>query len=649
MTELTEKPDEMEEFLKDIKKSIGDLGESEPEGTEETEQEAAPEREPAGEAAPEEERLGEETPDAAAPEEDEEVWVPGKKTHTGLIVAATLVGILLVGAILALLPGVRYSVANKFFEKERYAIAGTIYSTIPGHKDSDERLGEVREILAEQAAERAYQEGLSLMAEKDYPAAAEAFGEAGAHKDAEKRRTFCELAQKSLELTFYRNDKADRNLLLEPDVLQLRYNEADGKILVNEESVRAELDSLAEEVYTEKVDSSWTQESEGANVNITMGIDGVELDVDATLKKIAKAAENADFSGLKAGYNISECKKLNLDTIRRKVCTDPVNAEYDPETHHAREGKVGYTFNEDWATAAVTKTAPGETVIIPLTEVQPEYDADSLDRVYFSCVIGEYKTGELGSYNRATNITLACEAVNGTILNPGETFSFNDVVGERTFERGFRAAGAYSGGKSVQEIGGGICQVSTTIYNSALLANLEIVTRTEHCYPSAYCPIGLDATVSWGGPHFAFRNNTDYPIRIDAKVEDGWCKVQLIGTDDGVHVEMTTETTGVYPYETRTTTDPDEVNETGHTGYRVTSYRNVYDDKTGELLYSGVEAYSYYYRQDIVKLVEEEKPEKPEPSEADPEEADPGEETNPIPDTNPADPEEEDETPPPEA
>ena len=573
-----------------------------------------------------------EQPEAFAPQEAEgELYARPAKLHTALIVTATVVGILLVALVLMLLPGVRYSLANKLYEKENYALAESIFTTTLKYRDSRDKVLEIEEILAEQEAAEAYEKGLALQESGSYEEAEAAFEAAGQYLDAESRRAFCEAAQKSLTVTLYRDDTADRTVTFGPETLQLSYDEKTGEVSLNEASVLAALEELAEEVYTEKVDSSWTQEAEGAPVVVTVGIDGVELDTEALLRKLQAAVKALDFSGLNAGYNISACKKVGLATIRYKVCTDPVNAEYDPDTHSAKEGKVGYTFDEATVEAILAKTKPGESFTIPLTEVEPQYDKDDLDGVYFSTVIGEYKTTGLGSVGRTTNITLACEAVNGTILNPGETFSFNDVVGKRTLERGFQYAGAYAGGKSVQEVGGGICQVSTTIYNAALLANLEIVTRSEHCYPSAYCPLGLDATVSWGGPEFRFRNNTEYPIRIDAKVEDGWCIVQLIGTDDGVHVEMTYEVLDVRNYETKTTTDPEEVNEVGHTGYTVQSYRHVYSDATGELISTTKEAYSYYSTQDIVKLVEEEPEEETK------------KETNPIPDTEPADPEEEDE------
>ena len=138
------------------------------------------------------------------------------------------------------------------------------------------------------------------------------------------------------------------------------------------------------------------------------------------------------------------------------------------------------------------------------------------------------------------------EKCNGVILLPGEVFDYNAVVGERTAEAGFQAATAYSNGESVLELGGGVCQTSSTLYCAALYANLEIVERTNHSYVSSYVPIGMDATVSWGGPEFKFKNNTDYRIKIVATYENNRQTFQILGTKvSDFTVEITTSTLSV--------------------------------------------------------------------------------------------------------
>lgn len=134
--------------------------------------------------------------------------------------------------------------------------------------------------------------------------------------------------------------------------------------------------------------------------------------------------------------------------------------------------------------------------------------------------------------------TLAAKAINGTILMPGETFSYNQTVGERTISAGYKAAGAYAGGKVVQDVGGGICQISSTLYNAVLLANLEVTDRSNHCFETSYVAAGRDATVNWGTVDFQFKNNRNYPIKIETVAKDGITTAQIYGIKEKTEYEV---------------------------------------------------------------------------------------------------------------
>lgn len=153
----------------------------------------------------------------------------------------------------------------------------------------------------------------------------------------------------------------------------------------------------------------------------------------------------------------------------------------------------------------------------PKNEIQP-----------FSTVLGSYTTSyNPRQTNRNTNIRLSASAINGTVLQPGEVFDFNKVVGKRTAARGYKVATVYSGGESVPGIGGGICQVSSTLFNAALLANMQITARSSHGLRVGYLPAGRDATVSWGGPEFWFKNSNAYAVKITAGYDSGKGTVTL--------------------------------------------------------------------------------------------------------------------------
>ena len=138
-----------------------------------------------------------------------------------------------------------------------------------------------------------------------------------------------------------------------------------------------------------------------------------------------------------------------------------------------------------------------QSYTIPVKRTPAEVTADRLAEVLFSDTLASTSTSlNAGNRDRTNNVRLACEHINGTILNPGDEFSYNGVVGERTAARGFKAAGAYANGKVVDEVGGGVCQPSSTLYMAVLRADLEVTERHNHSFTVAYTPLGEDATVS---------------------------------------------------------------------------------------------------------------------------------------------------------
>ena len=143
--------------------------------------------------------------------------------------------------------------------------------------------------------------------------------------------------------------------------------------------------------------------------------------------------------------------------------------------------------------------------------------------------IGSFTTKTTSNATRNKNVKLAAEAINGTVLQPGEEFSFNNVVGQRTEAKGYGAAGAYNNGEVVQEVGGGVCQVSSTLYNAVFRSGLTTTYRRSHTFAPTYVTPGADATVSWPGPDYQFINNSDHAIGIRAWYEDQTCTVQIYG------------------------------------------------------------------------------------------------------------------------
>ncbi len=358
-----------------------------------------------------------------------------------------------------------------------------------------------------------------------------------------------------------------------------------------EELVRDEVTKVKSGLMTSGV------EINGDTLEVVKGASAVEIDESELLGLVKTAFEDMKYGPLDYEVEVNASVELDIDKLYDSVCCEASDAYYDKETGEVVESVTGVDFDKAQATELWNAAELGDTVDIPLTLTEPEKTTEYVESRLFADDLGETVTTSLSgsTQNRITNVKLAAEAINGIVLAPGEQFSYNDALGERTTERGYKAAGAYSGGQVVQEVGGGICQVSSTLYYAALLANLQIDTRTCHYFPVGYLPAGLDATVSWGGPEFKFTNNRDWPIRIEASVDtsNNTVSVHIVGTDeDGSYVQMTYATWLVY--------NNSEYPETA-TGYKAATYRCIYD-KDGNLLSKEIEAYSeyHYHEEDIV-------------------------------------------------
>ena len=207
------------------------------------------------------------------------------------------------------------------------------------------------------------------------------------------------------------------------------------------------------------------------------------------------------------------------------------------------EGENGLAVDQEKLISDINAAIAGKnfdaSIAAAVNEVAPEYDEASAKDQYKT--VSTFSTNTTSNSKRNTNIRLACEAINGTILQPGEEFSFNGVVGERTEKKGYQAAAAYNNGEVVQEIGGGVCQVSTTLYNAVVRAGFKITTRRSHTYEPSYVTPGQDATVSYGGPDFKFVNNSNAPIGLRASYASQVVTVSVYAIpllEDGVKYDL---------------------------------------------------------------------------------------------------------------
>lgn len=359
-----------------------------------------------------------------------------------------------------------------------------------------------------------------------------------------------------------------------------------------ESTIRARLMEYAEEHDSSYREAEWrltgtapelatdrfNPEAEGQTLVVTVGQPESHLDVENAAEQILDAfahplTRNGDLIELTVTpERVPEMP--DWEALAAEVRVEPLDDVPDLETGGILPGRYGQSI--DVSSYADSQPGYGHVVAFPLHYTAPEIMGE--DALYQD-VLGEYETKHNANENRNNNLRLLCQALDGHIVQPGETFSYNGVVGERTAEKGYLPAPAYSGSRLVDAIGGGVCQGSTTLYNCVLIADLEVVFRACHGAKVTYVPPGLDAAVNFLTTDFQFRNQYRFPVKIQAEVSDGFVKMKLLGTDEkDYYVKM----------ETRSGEDSLAV--------YARSFKCKYDKQSDELLSREIEAFSTYYK-----------------------------------------------------
>ena len=306
-------------------------------------------------------------------------------------------------------------------------------------------------------------------------------------------------------------------------------NEAQIAATVDEDGLTQALEEIASKALTEPVEPTWEIGTD--TMTIYAGKPGVNFDSAAVEQVLDEKIRLMDFEPYEVSVELSETPQIDIDKIAEQVIGDPVSATVSKEDGKTIiPEKVGVQFDVEEA-RTIIGNGSAESYEIPVTTTAAKVTAEKLEEVLFRDTLASCSTSlNEGNVPRTNNVRLASAAINGTILNPGEEFSYNNVVGERTTERGYQSAGAYSGNEIIDEVGGGVCQPSSTLYMAVLRADLEVTQRVNHSFTVAYTPLGEDATVSWGGPDFCFKNDTDYPIKILAEQSNGQLTMTIVGT-----------------------------------------------------------------------------------------------------------------------
>ena len=288
---------------------------------------------------------------------------------------------------------------------------------------------------------------------------------------------------------------------------------------------------------------------------ITSGKIGKAASSDETKKIVSDALNNKDFKDV--FYDIPTYdkypEKIDVEKIHSEIYKEAKDAYFTVEPRMVYADETGVDFQESVETVKLqVESEQKDEYEVPLKYTAANITVNDLGEDAFPDQLSTFSTQYVNNANRTTNLILASNKINGTVLMPGETFSYNAVVGERTIEAGYKNAAIYENGQVVDGLGGGICQVSTTLYNTVLFSNLEIVERTNHMFLTTYVGGGRDATVAYGSLDFKFKNNRTYPIKIVSSVQGGYCTVQIYGLKmaDDYQVEIFTNKIGTRTYQT---------------------------------------------------------------------------------------------------
>lgn len=303
-------------------------------------------------------------------------------------------------------------------------------------------------------------------------------------------------------------------------------------------------------------------------------------------------------------------ENISAETLKAMVdceMNEPTVDVNDPTCKTIIPGVTGYSLDLSEAKKAL-ENAEGDSVSIPVTVTKPTYTDAEYKSMLFRDVLSSQSTDFNGNQTaRTSNIRIAAKDCE-TVIMPGAEFSYTEQVGKITREKGYKDALVFSQGEVVDGLGGGVCQVSSTIYMAAMYADMEITVRRNHSFVVSYTPVGQDATFVYGGQDFKFRNNTDFPIKVETEVGKNSITVKIIGTQTtpGKSVKVVTEILSTNPFEVKNVYDPTlqpnatKVKNTGYTGYKANTYRIIYID--GKEVSRNFEATSTYKRLDKVIL-----------------------------------------------
>ena len=297
---------------------------------------------------------------------------------------------------------------------------------------------------------------------------------------------------------------------------------------LNEEAAKKIIEDLGTNLPGVVIESSYYIEDN--KLIITKGQAGVKIDTDKLLEELKEKLKGTEKITDYITIPVTEEQPtaIDIDKIHEEIYKEVKDAYYTQNPFEIHPEEEGIDFDVEAAKKALEENK--EEYEIDLKITKPKVTTSQIGTEAFPDQLATFRTNyDGGDKDRTTNLQLACNKINGKVVMPNETFSYNKTLGARTAAAGYKNAKVYEAGQVVDGIGGGICQISTTLYNAVLRANLEIVERRNHQFVTSYVEAGMDATVVYGMTDFKFKNTRKYPVKIIASAKNGVATVSLYG------------------------------------------------------------------------------------------------------------------------
>ncbi|GAE89269.1 VanW family protein [Acetivibrio straminisolvens] len=326
-------------------------------------------------------------------------------------------------------------------------------------------------------------------------------------------------------------------------------------------------------------------------VSLTIGHPGKAIDKEKALEIINNSIKTCTGGTFDVPVTTIMPKAIDVDDIYNQIAAEPVDATVTVENNNVKV--IPHEFGREISKSELegiikeNENSIDKEILLPVKFTQPKITTDEVNSKLFKDVLAtsstSFSTSGQNNYNRGVNIGVAASKINGKILAPGEVFSFNNVVGPRTVGNGFKIAKEYVNGKIVDGVGGGVCQVSSTLYSAVLFADLETIERQNHMFTVSYIPLGRDAAVAYNELDFKFKNNTNWPVKIVSNVKNNTISFTIYGTKEepGKTIEIKHVQVGSKPSPVKYIDDPNleegqtVVVQSGYTGYTVDTYKIV--------------------------------------------------------------------------